>query len=183
MQSSQIIEIPTDKRKLKLLLFASLAFVLLGCLILLAPAFVRNASTVDLIIVVSGGVLCIGFFGFGSVFFLKKLGDPTPALVISEYGIVDNSSAISFGFVPWSDVKEISEVSSVGQRFVNVVLKDPRLFIDRLPGGWKKGLVKMNYRFFKTVISISPNALKYDFDQLKNLLKERLELFNKTKQS
>jgi hypothetical protein len=55
------------------------------------------------------GLAGIIFFGFVGFYLLKKLFNKKPGLIISNSGIVDNSSGISVGFIPWSDIKEIKE--------------------------------------------------------------------------
>ena len=49
------------------------------------------------------------FFGTGFIWTLRALISPKrPALIISDYGVTDNASAFSAGFIPWNAIHSIT---------------------------------------------------------------------------
>jgi hypothetical protein len=62
-------------------------------------------------------IAAILFFGFGIFYFLRKLIDKKPGLIIDDNGIIDNSSAVSVGLIPWSDIEHISTTNVMKQKF------------------------------------------------------------------
>ena len=48
------------------------------------------------------------FFGTCFIYTLKRIGAKNPVLLVNAKGITDNTSAMSLGFMPWEEIKEIS---------------------------------------------------------------------------
>lgn len=105
---------------------------------------------------------------------LKKLADHKPGLIISNEGITDNSSGVSAGFIPWTDVVAIDETQVYNQKFINVIVKNPQDYIDRESNAFKRKMMQVNHKSYRTLIGISANALQYDYAELKSLLEARL---------
>ena len=93
-------------------------------------------------------VVCIGFFGLIAVKAGAKLFDPSPGLVIDPEGVVDNSSGIAAGRIPWSNIKRIRTTTSQEQRFLTIEVH--------------RG----------TPVHILPDTLRIDFDDLVKVLTE-----------
>jgi hypothetical protein len=171
------LEIQLSKTKLTLMAIGSLAFVIAGiCGVINPTRFISFLYRSPTFIFLSGlaGIIFFGFVGF---YLLKKLFDKKPGLIISNNGIVDNSSGISVGFVPWSDIKEIKETMVANQKFINLIVKNPQHYIEGQPTKLKRWIVKRNYKSFGTPIGISANGLKYNYDELKLLLQQRFEQY------
>lgn len=99
------------------------------------------------------GIICFGLCGIvGTV----KLFDTKPGLIIDTDGIIDNSSGVSAGRIPWSDVTGITVTNILGQRLLTIAVIDPQKYVGR-------------------PINITSNALKIRFDELHRLLIERFE--------
>jgi hypothetical protein len=171
------IIIKGDKTKLRLALYGSLLFVGFGFFFLIAPAILSRVSDEFAIVLIAVGLLCIVLFGFATSFFLKKLKDNSPAFIISEDGITDNSSAISMGFIPWVDIAGIGEVSAVGQRFVTVKLNDAQVYIDKISNGLKRKMVSLNYKLYGSAVCITVNGLQCNHQQLKTWLEKGLGVY------
>lgn len=175
------IEIQLSKAKLTLMLFGCFLFVGVGICFIINPekyeSFIMKSSAVIFI----AGILGILFFGFISVFLFKKLRDKSPGLVISEEGIIDNSSGVGAGFIPWSDIIAIKETKVVNQKFINIVVKNPQVYIDRQKSGFKRKAMQANYNLYSTPIGISANGLKSNYKELKALLEKKLSEFNTLK--
>ena len=170
MNSSKKIEIQLSKSKVILLLLGALAFVAIGVWFVTAPPEMENPILGGPTKIFIVGVISILFFGFAAFFAIKKLLDKTPGLVISEEGVFDNSSAVSAGLVPWTDLLEIRETKVVNQVFINLVVKNPQAYIDKQKNSIKRKLLQVNYNTYGTVIGISPNTLKCDHKELKEML-------------
>ncbi len=156
------IEIPLNKRRLILLLISALAFVGIGIWFATKPDSFRNGLLGNPTIVSGIGLLSIVVFGLSFVVVLKKYLDNSPGLIIDQTGITDNSSGISAGHIPWSDIKEITTTKVFNQKFLTINLKKPE------PG--KKD----------AAVSIAVTTLKYDFNELEAILKAQFAK-NKTK--
>ena len=157
-----------------MLFVACLVFVVIGLWFAISPGtfvttIIRNRSAISV-----GGFLSIVVFGFFGVVVLKKIFDKRPGLIISEQGITDNSSGVSAGFIPWSDITAIKEKAVATQRFLNVIVKNPQEYIEKQRSGFKRKIMQKNYDMFQMPIGISTNALKISHEELKQILKERL---------
>jgi hypothetical protein len=181
MQTANQIEIQLSKSKLVLLFLGGLVFVAIGIWFIVSPPQISNPvlGSPGKIFVV--GVASILFFGIGAFFLLKKLGDKSPGLILSNQGIFDNASAVSVGFIPWTDIVEIRETKVANQTFVNIIVKNPQHYIDKQTSAFKKKLIQLNYNQYGTVIGISATALKCDYKELKAMLDKKFdEVKNKT---
>ena len=93
----------------------------------------------------------------------------------------DNASAVSAGYIPWTDVLEIRETNVVNQTFINLIVKNPQDYIDRQKSAFKRKLMQINYNSYGTVIGISANGLKCEYHELKaNLDKTFSDFKSKT---
>src|SRR5665647_1362036 len=107
MKGTERIEIQLSKSKLTLLSLGSIIFVGLGVWFVTNPPkesipFFSNPTVLFIV-----GLASILFFGLVGFFIFKKLFDNSPGLIISAEGVFDNSSGVSAGFVPWTDIVEI----------------------------------------------------------------------------
>lgn len=162
------IVVASSKVKVALLTAGALLFVALGVWLLeiadvqrrFPPLYVKGAS-----------VLAIGFFGLCLVFWLIKLFDGSPGLVLDREGIIDNSSALAAGRVAWREIRDVRVISVQGQRFLAFVVDDPERYLGK-GSILKRFLVKMNYRMYGTPIFISAHSLKMNFNELEKLIAE-----------
>lgn len=154
------------------MLLGSVIFVALG-IWFLADAFAGNVLLGNPIIKVAVGMACILFFSWVGYFISRKLFDSRPGLIISDQGIVDQSSGTCAGFVPWDEVLAITEVRISGQTFINIVVRDPEVYIDRQDSAFRRRLMRANLKRFGTAIGISANGLQCSQRKLKLLLDAR----------
>ena len=115
--------------RLVLLALAGLAFVVVGLLMM------RDGGVGAAI-----GAVSVLFFGFCLVAILVRLTRTRPALVIDGDGIEENSSAVSVGRIPWSEVTEVRPHSFQGQRFLGIGLLDPEVVLGHQPALKRKAL-------------------------------------------
>ena len=167
-----------SKLKMVLMLLGCLAFVTAGVFFVTSPdKFLSPVARTSAKIFIAGclGILFFGIVGF-SIF--KRILDHSPGLIISEGGITDNSSGISAGFIPWSDIVAVKEPTVAGQRFINLVVKNHNDYVQRQKSALKRWIMLKNFKTYRTGIGISPNALKTNFDDLKEIIERRLSEYN-----
>src|SRR5687768_14342618 len=63
-------------------------------------------------------------FGAGIIYGAVKLFDKRPGLVLDSEGIVDNSSAIAAGRIPWEEIVDIQTMSVSGQNFLSLIVTE-----------------------------------------------------------
>ncbi len=126
--------------------------------------FIKNAAA----------IIAVLFGPFGMYFFIKKMNDKRPALIINETGIIDNSSGVSSGLILWKDITEIKSEKIFRQKILMILLNNPEDYINRQENIMKRKAMSMNYSRYGSPISISTNAMDCNFDELKNILSERL---------
>lgn len=120
------------------------------------------------------GVISILFFGLGFVFFLKNLLIRKPALILSDDGLMDQSSYIAPGFLKWEEIMEVQFYQYGGQPFLGIITSDSELIIQR-SSGLKRLLNRMNKGLVKAQVSIPVNNLDCDDETLINEITIRWE--------
>jgi hypothetical protein len=164
------IEIPLSKKKLILLLVGSLVFVAAGSWFLNSPPKINNPLFGNPTFILMVSIAAILFFGLISFFIARKLPDNRPGLIIDNAGLIDNSSGLSAGQVPWTDIEKISVIEINRQKLILLDVKNPQDYIDRQSNGFKKKLMQINYNSYGTPLSISVNSLQIEFNELVRLL-------------
>ena len=173
--SGQPIEIPLSKSKIILLLFGALTFVGIGLWFVIDPPTIQNSYWGNPTKIAFAGYASIIFFGLCAYFFISKLADKKPGLIINHSGIVDNSSGLSAGLIQWSDIEDITVVVVHRQKLIMVHVKNPQEFINRQTSFLKRKGMEYNYKMYGTPLSITTNGLKTSFDNLLNLLTEKFQ--------
>jgi len=172
MTKIEQIEIPLSKKKMLLAFFGAIVFVGFGVLFLINPSIFANRNPTVVSIV---GLSSVLFFGLGIVTIFRKLLDKKAGIIINKQGIMDNSSGASAGLILWSDIERIKTSKVKGQKFLMLVVKNPRDYIDRVVNPLKRKAMEMNYRIYGSPISISANTLQTNFDNLYKLLTEKMK--------
>jgi hypothetical protein len=160
MQNFKTIEIKFSLLKSIFLLFGCVLFVIAGISFISSPhtfvsIFVHSPKIIFVV-----GCVAILFFGFVGLSYLQKLIKNEPALIISTEGITDNSSGVSAGFIPWSDITAVKEQVIANHRFLNLIVKNQQEYIDKQTSSFKRKIMQKNHEIFGTGIGISTNALK-----------------------
>lgn len=100
------------------------------------------------------------FFGLVCVVVIRKLVDNRPGLIIHRQGIVDNSSGVSAGLIPWGDIEDIEISQVMNQKFIMIIVNNPEFYLNKVNNPLKKNAIKMNYLSYGSPISISSNSLQ-----------------------
>ena len=168
------VVIPVSKRKLWLLLLGALAFVAAGAWMAWDPHTLNQGRYRSPVLIRIVGTLSVLFFGACGYFIARKLRSGDAGLVIEAEGFLDQSSATSLGWVPWSDVVDLSAFTVQGQRFILVQVRDPDRYLSRLSGLSQKAAA-INLSAYGSPVTISANSLETGFEELMGALKKGLE--------
>jgi hypothetical protein len=173
--SMPTVIIRLSKRKVGLLLLGAVAFVA-GSIWIWYIA--DSQSRYDPLYMKGVAVAGASFFGLCGVYGCYKLFDTRPGLIIDDGGIVDNSSAVAAGRIPWNEVSGLKISEIAGQRFLVIEVINPQKYVEQ--GGFlMRMLNSANTKLTGSPINISSNSLSMDFDELVRIL---TRAFQKSKQ-
>ena len=168
------IEIPLSKTKMILTFLGSLMFVGLGIWFLTNPPKSNHWLFGNPTLILIAGIASVIFFGLVAVIIFRKFSDKKPGLIINRQGIFDNSSGVSAGLIPWTDIQEIKISQVMSQKFLMFIVRNPEYYLEKVTNPLKKNAMKMNYKTYGSPISISSNALQTNFDDLHKLLIDKM---------
>ena len=166
------IEIAFNKWKLLLAIIGSALFVWLG--IYLVFIWTEDPSTSYPLVKKIVGGISILFFGAVGLFGIYKLVLNKSALVISDEGILDNSSSTSFGLIKWETITGFKIEEMMSQKFLVIHVTNPEELIEQAKGLRKK-VMKNNYSMYRTPITIPSSVINYKLVELKALLEKWLD--------
>lgn len=170
------IEIPLSKTKITLMILGSALFVIAGVLIFfLGPEKQTYFKAFWMKIT---GVASVLFFGTTGIVGLRKLFDKKAGLILDEQGIVDNSSGVSVGLIYWNDVTDIKVEQVMSTRFLLIFLANPEKYFENA-NVFKRKMMKANIKMYGTPISISSNALAYNFDELSKTINAQFKKYKR----
>ena len=173
MNIEQRVEIPLSKSKNIMAFIGASAFVAVGMWFVIAPPEIKNSFWGNPARLAALGYASIIFFGLCAIFFIRKLPDTKPGLVIDNKGLFDNSGALSAGRILWEDIENISVLEMHKQKLLMLEVKNPREYIGRQNNLLKRKAMELNYRMYGTPISITANGLKLPFQELFTLVSEK----------
>jgi hypothetical protein len=160
MSDAQVI--PLSTVKLKAMMYACLGFVAAGAWFWTFPdRFPRYEPEVVAVV----AALSAGFFSIAAAWAALKQRDPGPGLVIDAEGLIDRSSGVAAGRIPWRDITgfKVHEVHS--QQFLAIMVKDPERYLARA-NPLVRPAVRINSVRYGSPIQISAVALAIEFDDL-----------------
>ncbi|WP_343210079.1 STM3941 family protein [Anaerolentibacter hominis] len=121
------------------------------------------------------GILGAVFFGVCFVIWIIRAGRPKPLLIIKADGIVDSSSAVSAGFLPFDQIERFSIIASMGQKFIGVHMKDSAGYLEQLVSTRRKA-AESNIKLGFPPVCIRMDTLDgWTLEEVYQILKERLE--------
>jgi hypothetical protein len=170
MANSEEKIIELSKTKLILLILGSLAFIGIGAWMLSLEAAQIEAQRRfnDPLLVHGIGWVAIVVFGWCGVIGIRKYFEKKPGLIFSSVGITDNSSGVSAGLIPWSEISGFNIYEIQKQKMLIVLVKNPDKFIE-VGSVIKRTLNRTNYKMCGSPIAITSNSLKINFDELLKL--------------
>ncbi|WP_424363242.1 STM3941 family protein [Methylocystis parvus] len=113
----------------------------------------------------------VPFFGVCGLFALYKLRDKRPLLVVDEYGIHDNSSALGVGLIRWSQINGFSRAEVNGQGMLAIHVSDPETLISAA-SPLKRPALRANLAMYGTPVFLSEFLLGLTSAQLLTAIKQ-----------
>lgn len=165
------IEMPLSKTKLPLGIGGSILFVVLGYYLFTTIA--EQQTRFNPTIVKGVGIAGILFFGATLMHGIKKMFDKTIGLTIDENGIFDNTNASSVGLIKWTDISDIKTEQVASTKFLLIYTTNPDFYLEKVKG-FKRKLMEGNNKMYGTPLSITSTTLKFNFNDLEELLIEKL---------
>jgi hypothetical protein len=170
------IEIPLSKTKLLFGIGVSILFMGLAiCLFINAYNFQDISFPLprNPIVIKGIGILGILFCGAAGIYGIKKMFDNNVGLMIDDNGIIDNTNATSIGLIRWANITEIKTEQVMSTKFLLIYTNNPNEILEKVKG-MKRKLLEGTMKMYGTPLSITSNTLKYNFNELEKLLKNRL---------
>ena len=165
------IEIPLSKTKLLLGIVASIIFVVLS--FFLFTTIAEQQTRFSPVFAKSIGIVSILLFSITGVYGMRKLFDKRAGLIISDGGIIDNTSATSIGLIKWSEIILIQTEQVMSTKFLLIHITNPDNILEKVSGA-KRKLMAANMKVYGTPLLIASTTLKYNFNDLKQLLIDKL---------
>jgi hypothetical protein len=172
--------IALSKAKILAIVVGSIGFVAIGFwMVFLDAAEIESSRKFNSpTFVYFFGVLSILFFGMCGAYGAKKFFDKSPGLVLNSEGMFDNSSGLSAGNIPWSDITGFSIFQIHKQKMLVVKVTNPDKY-SNTGNVFKRMLKKTNFKMCGSPIAISSNGLKTNFDELVNTCNQYLLKYGK----
>ncbi len=162
--------IPLSKRKITFLFLGAMGFV---ALFLGLAQIAETQTKFNSLLMMSVSFVGIIFFGLCAFYALTKLFDKKPGLIISDEGITDNSSAVSAGLIKWENIIDVSITEIHRSKILTIDVNNADEILSKQQG-FKKILMNLNKNYFSSPVQISSNALKCNFQDLFNTIKEQI---------
>ena len=123
MSTTDALVVRQSRARVVRLVLVALVFVLIGVAMLADGGWTA----------VVGG-LTVVLFGFALVLALRQVVRSGQGLVIDREGIVESTSSVSVGRIPWAAVAEVEPFTLGGQRYLGIGLVDREGFLAGLAG-------------------------------------------------
>jgi len=167
MKENNHLEIYNSHKVIIKLIMSGFLFVVVGIvLILLGP------EDGEMLII---GWLSIIFFGLGVIILIIRFFSFKPILIVNDFGITDNSTAIAAGFIPWSNVKSIDLIDVAGVAYISLDLYDKEGYLAKT-SKFKQKVVEVNKELGFEVVLINLQTISEDPEEVFNRI---IELANK----
>jgi hypothetical protein len=170
MELEKEIIIYPSVTKLVGLYILSIIFVLIGALLIIVGFKIDigiDFSTKryeHLSVGVIGIISCL-FFGLGGIYIIKRIFVRKPSVIISKDGFTDNASAISVGFLKWSEIKGFQIYDYMGQKFLGIEPIDIEGTLKKV-SKVKRILLKMNKSLGTAIINIPQNTISMPLEEI-----------------
>jgi hypothetical protein len=170
------IEIKGSKIKIFLAIIGSLLFVVCGVLFTTTPETFISPIYRDTIFMRIVGVAALLFFGYALITLVKALFINSFNLIITENGIIDHSTYSSVGMIKWEDIISIKSTKIHSEKFLLIYVKNPKKYINSSKK-IKRKMLKGNFRFLGTPITITSNSLNCSFRKLEKIITESYNMY------
>ena len=104
------------------------------------------------------GLVTLVFFGAIAVSILFHLAKGGPAIIINAQGIVDHSSGVSVGLIPWDHIRDVREYRVQDQVFLSITPKNLEALLKKQPR-WKRAVMRANLSMGAGPVNVPQAAL------------------------
>ncbi|MBN8858033.1 MAG: hypothetical protein J0H29_06575 [Sphingobacteriales bacterium] len=168
-------EIPFSKNKSALLMLAAIAFIAIGCWLIITPPQSGNDFFSNPVLLRVIGIIAVAFFGTAAYFIARNLTAKGPGLIIDNAGISDLSGAASAKKIFWKDIEAIEVLTIKSQRLIMFKVSNPQDYINGQSNRFKRKMLELNYKWYGAPVGISANGFKISFEELLQLVSDRFE--------
>lgn len=169
MDQTETLIVPLNKVKQLRALISSIILILMGGFLLTYDAEPLR-EFIDPMIVLGIGFVGVAFGGFFGLLTLRKLVSKSAGSILSREGFDDRFTALSAGFIPWTEVLTINSTQYARQTFISINLKDPDRYLAKANRLQQIAICK-NMDLVGAPVNIYVNALRINSEDL-------LESFN-----
>lgn len=172
----EVVSIALSKTKIAAICLGSFVFLGLGIWLLSLDAETIQAQkrmNIPMVIYAVGAITVV-FSVLTINYAVKKCFDSKPGLEFNEAGIIDNSSGVSAGFIPWDQITDIQIMKMASQKFLSIYVANPEKYLEN-GNVVQRFMHRQNVKLVGTPISISANSLKVSFDELVKIVDQQIE--------
>ncbi len=118
-------------------------------------------------------ILCSVFLINSIVHVCKK----SPALIINDNGIIDNSGILKLGLIKWDNISDCEIKKFTGASHLVVGLRESSYIISPL-SSFKKRMAEIKIKDLGTPLAINSKLVDFDIIKLKEIIEEKINNAN-----
>lgn len=179
MSTSYVTTFKLSRKKQRGLFLTTLCSALIGIGSLAISHELKLGEGRFLLLLISFFSLLTTVFCCISYYYLTR--EKFTAIYISEEGVNDISTGNRIGTILWKDVvslKVMDDISNLKRKYIVLKVKNPNEYIDREPTRSKKRSMELRLQYYGSPICISNRALDCTFEELKQAVFEKYNLYN-----
>ena len=113
-----------------------------------------------------------------AIFYLiSKLLSSEKGLIITANGIIDNSAAVNFGLIKWTDITKSDVKEIMSKKSIMIHVADYNVYLERVKNPFFLFFAKRKIKNYHYLISISSELLLIDTEDLLKLLQENFRKY------
>lgn len=170
-QKEKRIAIPLSRGKLLMVLLGAIAFVI-GCVFLWV---LPNPANRSLLLLCRIGAVAGALFSTAcGVYAAIKMFDSKPGLIIDSKGLIDNSSGLAVGRIPWRDIVDVRVLKAEFGTYLVIDVRNPKSYAGR-GNAFKRLINAGNMKMVGSPIAFDASTLRITFDKLVDLVESAFE--------
>jgi hypothetical protein len=171
------IKIKGSWTKFLLAILGSLGFTMAGISLIITPETFVSSIIKGTFFIQIVGIAAVLFFGFALILLIKAFFTGGKFnLIITENGIIDNSTYSSVGMIKWEDIILIKSTKVKTTKFLLIYVKNSEKYINSKQR-IKKMMLKGNFNLFGTPITITSNSLNCNFSKLEEVITKSYSMY------
>lgn len=178
METNAVITFRLSRKKKRGLFLTTVFSALAGAGAFYAAQYLRYGEGRFALMVIGVFAFFITFFCLVSYFHLSR--ESFKAIYITDDGINDISTGHRVGTILWKDVESIKimdDISNLKRKYIVLRVKNPNEYIDREPTRSKKRSLELKHQYYGSPICISDRALDCTFEELKQAVVDKYNMY------